>query len=110
MNMTPEPCPTCEGKCCACKGYCCRNLDLGYRVEHTGAAYYEHTCEACKDGTLYVPPRAPEDERSDVLAFLERAATYPNPTAPFSRYVEMLIELIRDGEHVGASKKASDGV
>jgi hypothetical protein len=111
MNMTPEPCPTREGKCCACKGYCCRNLDLGYRVEHMGAAYYEHTCGACKDGTKYVPPRTPEDERADVIAFLEHAAKYPTFVLPPNRYIEAIRDLVVDGSHVGAAKKKpSDGV
>lgn len=116
--MTPDLSP-----CSTCKGFCCGSLyhdEWGsppLRFGHVRPA--THTCPDCDDGTYEIcgdpepapkPVRTAEEERADVLAFLERAATYPNPTAPFSRYVEMLVELIRDGEHVGAAKKASDGV
>jgi hypothetical protein len=42
--------------CPDCKGKCCRDLDLGYKVGHMGAAFYEHTCDACVDGTKYIQP------------------------------------------------------
>lgn len=42
--------------CPECKGRCCRNQDFGYRVEHMGAEFYEHVCEHCFDGDMYVPP------------------------------------------------------
>ena len=54
MNSKTEPCPECRGRCC-------RDLDFSYMVEHMGAEFYEHVCEACKDGTKYVPPLTSEE-------------------------------------------------
>jgi hypothetical protein len=70
-----------------------------------GAEAYEHWCDYCQDGDKFVPQRTVADEREDVLAFLEHAGRYPNPTLPMNRYIEMLVELIRDGDHVGAAKR-----
>ena len=95
--MTAEPCP-------ACRGRCCRDTDFGGRVEHMGAEAYEHWCDYCQDGDKFVPQRTVADEREDVVAYLAHAAAYPNPTLPMNRYIEMLVELIRDGDHVGAAK------
>ena len=101
-----EPCPECKGKCC-------RDADYGYRVEHMGAECYEHVCEACLDGDRYVPPRSPEDERADVLAYLTHALSYgfttqsaydPRAASP-ALYPSMLRDLIAEGEHVGWAKK-----
>ena len=93
-----EPCPECKGRCC-------RDTDFGGRVEHLGAEVYHHWCDHCEDGDKYVPRRSPEDERADVVAYLAHAAAFSNPTLPLGHYIEMLAELIRDGEHVGAAKK-----
>ena len=51
--MTPEPCPTCKGRCC-------RNQDFGYRVEHMGAEHYQHDCDDCCDGIKYPAQRTYE--------------------------------------------------
>jgi hypothetical protein len=48
-RATPEPCHVCGGKCC--------RDDLGYRVVHMAAEFYEHVCDDCRDGEKYVPPR-----------------------------------------------------
>jgi len=90
--MTPEPCPTCKGKCC-------RDQDYGYRVEHMGAECYEHVCEACLDGDKYVPPRSIEDERSDVLAYLRGGMGCGQHAVAF------VADHIERGEHVGWAKK-----
>lgn len=92
-----EPCPECKGKCCW--------DECGYRIEHMAAEFYEHTCEACLDGDKYVPPRTPEDERADVVAYLAHAAAFPKPTLPMNQYMDTLRELIECGAHVGFSKK-----
>ena len=97
-------CPTCKGRCCVNKH--------GSPAEH-GAALALHSCPDCHDGAYeicsepepFVRERSFKDERADVLAFLAHAAAFPNPTLPLGHYIEMLAELIRDGEHVGASKK-----
>lgn len=70
-----------------------------------GVEVYEHWCDYCEDGDKFVPRRSPEDERADVVAYIAHAAAFPNPTLPMNRYVEMLAELIRDGDHVGAAKR-----
>ena len=91
-------------RCPECKGRCCRD-HYGYRIKHMDAEFYEHTCDACYDGTKYTAPRSPEEERADVLAYLAHAATYQNPTLPMNRYIETLGENIEKGEHVGFSTK-----
>jgi len=96
--MTPEPCPTCKGKCC--------RDDLGYRVAHYGAELYEHVCEACLDGDKYVPPRSIEDERADVVAYMRceaKDATWAAEAALFD-----VSDAIERGEHVGWAKKSSE--
>jgi len=51
------------------------------------------------------PVRTTEDERADVLAFLQHASKFPNPTLPMNRYIELLCDLIEHGEHVGWARK-----
>lgn len=91
-------------RCPECKGRCCRD-HYGYRIKHMDAEFYEHTCDACYDGTKYTAPRSPEEERADVLAYLAHAATFSNPILPMNRYIETLGENIEKGEHVGFSTK-----
>ncbi len=64
--MADTPCPECKGKCC--------RSDYGYRVEHMGAECYEHSCEACHDGTKPKPVWTAEQERAAVVAFLREYA------------------------------------
>lgn len=88
--MTAEPCPNCKGRCC--------RDEFGYRVVHMGAEHYQHDCDACEDGTKYVPPRTAEDERADVVAWLRE-----NPAQRALTIYES-IGCIERGEHVGAAK------
>ena len=37
-------------RCPECKGRCCRD-HYGYRIKHMDAEFYEHTCDACYDGS-----------------------------------------------------------
>lgn len=37
-----SPCVECSGKCC--------KDDLGYRIKHMAAEFYDHVCEFCLDG------------------------------------------------------------
>ena len=97
MNPTPEPCPECGGKCC--------RDSYRYKLTHMGDEFYEHVCDACHDGTRYVPPRTAEDERSDLVAYLAHAARFPNPTLPMNQYLDTLRELVECGAHVGFSTK-----
>ena len=91
--MTPEPCPVCKGKCC-------RDYYLS-RVVHMGAEHYQHDCDACQDGTKYVPPRTAEDERADVVAWLNYARSYDAIASA---------RFIASGGHVGwAKREVSDG-
>lgn len=62
-NTIQNPCPVCKGKCC--------RDSYGYKLTHMGDEFYEHTCEACEDGTKYIPPRTAKDERAAVLAYLD---------------------------------------
>jgi hypothetical protein len=98
-RATPEPCHVCGGKCCW--------DECGYRIEHMAAEFYEHVCDACLDGDKFVPKRTADDERADVLAFLDRAVKYPFPYPAMSvyRYIETLADLIRKGDHVGLAKE-----
>lgn len=85
--MTPEPCPVCKGKCC---------LDeLYYPVGHMGAGWYRHDCSGCDDGTKYVPQRTAEDERADVVAWLNYARSYDAIASA---------RFIASGGHVGWAK------
>lgn len=46
--MTPEPCPTCKGKCC------CR-VENGLPIPHSVAILYiRHVCPDCDDGTYAI--------------------------------------------------------
>lgn len=47
-------------RCPECKGRCCRD-HYGYRIQHMDAEFYEHTCDACNDGTKYTAPRTADD-------------------------------------------------
>ena len=91
-------------RCPECKGRCCRD-HYGYRIKHMDAEFYEHTCDACYDGSKYTAPRTAEEERADVIAYLAHAATFQNPILPMNRYIETLRENIENGEHIGWSKK-----
>ena len=51
------------------------------------------------------PVRTAEEERADVLAFLRRAASYPEWSLRADRYLDALHEMIEAGEHVGALKR-----
>ena len=91
--------------CPECKGKCCRDQDYGCRVEHMGAECYEHVCEHCFDGDLYVPvkrdlSRNAHVERQDVVAWLRRATDpeYEVITLRFARDIEQ-------GAHEGWAKK-----
>lgn len=64
--MNSEPCPTCKGRCC-------RDYYL-YRVVHMGAEHYQHDCEACDDGTKYVPPVRPPDVRKGIVKWMRDVA------------------------------------
>lgn len=104
-----EPCPTCKGWCCAN-----HNEKFGPSIHYQHSGTKLHFCPDCEEGlawTAYtepapkLPPRSPEEERADVLAYLAHAATYQNPTLPMNRYIETLGENIEKGEHVGFSTK-----
>ncbi len=90
-----EGCPVCQGRCCE------YGID-DYRGAHRSEAF--HTCPYCADGTVPAPVRTPEDERADVLAFLQHAVKYPNPKLPMGHYLEILCESIAKGEHEGWAK------
>ncbi len=100
--MTPEPCPECKGRCC--------RDDLGYRVIHMGAEFYTHDCDDCWDGTYGVrsepepapePVRTAEEERADVVAWLNYARSYDAIASA---------RFIASGGHVGWAKQGgSDG-
>jgi hypothetical protein len=55
------------------------------------------------------PVRTAEEERADVLAFIERALKYPFPSdgsaARPQSYIRMLHEMISSGDHLGAAKR-----
>ena len=71
--MTPEPCPTCTGRCCVTGG--------NIKIHHDGggaftfAVSYRHNCPDCEDGTttgdtpMPLHPAA-EGERAAVVAWL----------------------------------------
>lgn len=96
------PCPHCKGKCC--------RSDYGYRVEHMGAECYEHVCEACHDGTKYVPPPDyAQLERDGIVAWMRRTAERYAQEADLVgdgyavtwRIIADLIENKADKEHGG---------
>ncbi len=105
--MSTKVCPTCYG-------WCCRN---GYDKHLQGPG--AHTCPDCEAGLAWEaytelaprPVRTAEDERADVLAYLDYAATFPfyyNKGA--AAVIGTLRELISQGTHEGYAKKASDRV
>jgi hypothetical protein len=54
--MTPEPCPTCKGRCCVTGG----NLKIhhgGWNTFGRGGISYRHDCPDCEEGV--VPPSTP---------------------------------------------------
>lgn len=53
-------------ECLYCQGRCCRD-DLGYRIEHMAAEFYEHYCEHCDDGEQRVVVPSFKDEIRQVL-------------------------------------------
>ena len=66
--MTPEPCPTCKGRCC--------RDHYGYRIAHmdTDAEFCEHTCDACYGGTKYTALRQQVAELTALGVSLHKAA------------------------------------
>ena len=90
--MTPEPCPTCKGRCC--------RDHYGYRIAHmdTDAEFCEHTCDACYGGTKYTAPRTADTERAAVLAYL-RSAYSPNTIVPLPDFLAALLRMVEKGEH-----------
>ena len=94
--MTPEPCPTCKGRCC--------RDHYGYRIAHmdTDAEFCEHTCDACKDGYAPTPiaslTPAADTERAAVLAYL-RSAYAPNTIVPLPDFLAALLRMVEKGEH-----------
>ncbi len=100
IHALPEP-PVCP----ECKGKCCRN-DLGYRIEHMAAEFYEHYCESCGDGTVPVPVRTAEEERADVLAYLAYARTFPfTYLKGATAIIDAIREHIEQGQHEGWAAK-----
>jgi hypothetical protein len=55
----------------------------------------EQVCESCEDGTKYVLARSVEDERADVVAWLNYARSYDAIASA---------RFIASGGHVGWSK------
>ena len=87
-----KPCPECKGKCC--------RDSYRYKLTHMGDEFYEHVCEACYDGTKYVSPRTPEDERADVVAYLRQRMEMEQQVL---EQAPKWADAIERGEHVGWS-------
>ena len=94
--MTPEPCPTCKGRCC--------RDEFGYRVVHMGAEHYQHDCDDCCGGVQYAPMRSVADERADVVAWLREQQERVEFALTAAGY-EHAADAIERGEHVGWSKR-----
>ena len=77
------------------------------RYERYGNAPGENYGPRCVP--LPPPVRTAEEERADVLAFIERALKYPFPSdgsaARPQSYIRMLHEMISSGDHLGAAKR-----
>ena len=89
--MTPEPCPTCKGWCCAN-----HNEKFGPSIHYQHNGTKLHFCPDCEEGlacTAYaepvpkLPPRSPEEERAAVVAWLYR------------QHYDDTAERIERGEH-----------
>lgn len=103
--------------CPTCKGLCCR-ID-GFPVSHGNAwriTPRSHICLDCEEGTYeicgdpepFIRERSFAEERADVLAYLLAVTT--DCKECMDEAVVRLARQIARGEHVGASKKASDKV
>ena len=112
------------GQCQTCEGRCCQ-AENGLRFPHLlpqrpASPYLKHVCPDCYDGIYEIcgdpepwpkPVRTAEDERADVVARLrDVAATLGRSGDRCSGRIEALANTFERGEHVGASKKASDKV
>ena len=76
-------------------------------------------CPTCDSGLVWTtytepasrPDRTAEEERADVLAYLDYAATFPfHYNKGAAAVIGTLRELISQGTHEGYAKKASDKV
>ena len=101
--MNEDPCPHCRGKCCV-------DLDLGYRVSHCGAQFFEHACDFCVDGTKYLPPSPAREEREKIVRWIRDVASsktlsssFPEKISPATR--SALLEIasrIEQKSHAGS--------
>ena len=100
--MTSELCSTCKGRCC--------RDSYRYKLTHMGDEFYEHVCDACYDGTKHVPPRSPEDERADVVAWLREEAEAVMQTRFARRAGDFAhaADAIERGEHLSNSSGRVD--
>jgi len=62
--MTPEPCPTCRGRCCVTGG--------ALKIPHGGGnalsvRHYRHDCPDCEEGVVPTLTRTAEDDLVRVL-------------------------------------------
>ena len=101
--MTPEPCPTCKGWCCAN-----HNEKFGPSIHYQHNGTKLHFCPDCEEGlawTAYtepapkLPPRPSEEERADVVAWLRECAFDPETTGAEMRVLQDHATRIERGEH-----------
>jgi hypothetical protein len=100
-------------RCPACRGFCCR-ADSGIAVEHRAGRYARHVCPDCDAGLVWAaytepasrPVRTAQDERADVLAYLDYASTFPfHHHKGAAVIINTLRDLIKQGQHEGLAAK-----
>jgi hypothetical protein len=81
-------------------------------VEHRAVRNAQHVCPDCDAGLVWtaytepVPVRTAQDERADVLAYLDYASTFPfHHHKGAAVIINTLRDLIKQGQHEGLAAK-----